>query len=299
MTGLAAPTIQFPVELDAPKHLQRLLARDLPDGSQVQFEFCDVGGLTKSGGIRRAQWRRYFHVEAGVDGARTELTSVTTILDVLAKQALYAWNEDHGARGAIEAQRLGEIPDDLPLDEVIGRVRSLGFGAQAAKAKAAKRGLDIHDALEAWARTGSLPDPAVMDPDHRPYLRGLARALLELDPTPVAVEQLVCSAVHRFAGRYDLRATVDGAEALIDLKTNLAGRGWPEAHVQLPAYALADAECGVPLPDRMLVVGVGPDGVFNVDECCGTPDAFLAVLGAFRAMGKVRNGVETLRRASS
>lgn len=296
MTGVATPPVAMPVQMAAPKHLERLLVRDLPGGARVEFEYAPVGWPTKSkpDQLRKQEWRRYYHVNAA--GERTELTSVTTILDVLAKQALYAWHEDHGARGAVEAQRMGELPDDLPLDEVVGRVRALGLGAQAAKKRAAKRGLDVHDALEQWARTGDLPDPAVMDAEHRPYLRGLARALLELDPVPTACEQLVCSSEHRFAGRYDLRATVQGADALLDLKTNVAGRGWPEAHVQLPAYALAELECGGTLPERLLVVGVGPDGVFNVDECCGGPEDFLAVLGAFRTMGRVRNGVDALKR---
>jgi hypothetical protein len=298
VTGVAAPTIALPRDLDPPKYLQRLLVRDLPDGSQIQFEYAPVGWPTKSkpDQLRKAEWRRYYHHN---HDARTELTSVTTILDVLAKQALYAWHEDHGARGAVEAARLGELPDDLPLDEVVGRVRALGLGAQAAKMRAAKRGLDVHDALEVWAKTSSLPDPATMDPEHRPYLRGLARALLKLDPAPVACEQLVCSTEHRFAGRYDMRATVAGADCLLDLKTNAAGRGWPEAHVQLPAYALAELECGGTMPERLLVVGVGPDGAFNVDECCGSPDDFLAVLAAFRSMGRVRNGVDALKRLSA
>lgn len=300
MTDLAAavPAIALPVAQPAPSYLQRLLVRELQDGARIEFEYAPVGWPTKSkpNQLRKAEWRRYFLIAP--TGERTELTSVTTILDVLAKQALYAWHEDHGARGAVEAQRLGELPEDLPLDEVVGRVRGLGLGAQAAKRRAADRGLDVHDALERWARSGDLPDPADMHVEHRPYLQGLARALLTLDPSPTAVEQLVASREHRFAGRYDLRADIAGRDTLLDLKTNAAGRGWPEAHVQLPGYALAELECGGSMPERLVVVGVGPDGTFNVDDCCGEPADFLAILAAFRVMGRVRNGVEALKRVT-
>lgn len=255
--------------------------RVLPDGTRLTF-------------VDNGKSRIYRHHPAG--GKPVRLTSVTTVLDCLAKRALLGWYEDHGARGAVRAWLAEEIDADTPEEDIIERVRLLGLGADAAKKKAAKRGLNVHDALEVFATTGELPDPSDMDPEHRPYYRGLVRALLALDPEPTAAEEITCSLTHKYAGRFDLRAVVQGSDALLDLKTSKSGRGYPEAHLQLQAYSIAEQECGAPQPERMIVVGVGPDGSFCADECVASEAHFLAVLGAFRAMGAVRGPLEAMHR---
>lgn len=257
-------------------------SRELPDGTRLTF--------TDNG-----RSRIYRHHPT--DGKPVRLASVTTILGIIEKPALLRWYEDHGARGAVAAWQAGEIDASTPVEEIVERVRMLGLGADAAKRKAAKRGLDVHDALEVWATTGDLPNPADMDLEHRPYYRGLVRALLALDPEPSVCEQITCSLTHGFAGRLDLRARVQGSDALLDLKTSRSGRGYPEAHLQLAAYALGEVACGEPEPERMIVVGVGPDGEFCADECCATGEHFLAVLGAYRAVQQLRAPVEALRRS--
>ncbi len=257
--------------------------RDYEDGHRLEF----VNGE----GRHRAYYLHVPDVEK-----RKRLPSVSTVLNCLAKPALYRWHEEQGAIGAVKALQLGEL-DGLADDEIVGRVRLLDLGADAAKRKAAKRGLDVHDALEAWSRTGDLPSPADMDPDHRPYLQGLARALLALDPEPVAVEQITCSVEHGVAGRFDLLAMVGGVLTLCDLKTSRSGHPYPEAHAQMAAYSLCEAERGGRDAERLLAVGVGPDGSFVADEGQATTETFLAVLATYRAMQKVQRGVDGLRRA--
>jgi hypothetical protein len=257
--------------------------RALPDGTSLSF--------TDNG-----RSRIYRHHPA--DGKVTRLTSVTTILGCLEKRALYGWYEDHGARGAAKAMLAGEIDASTPEEEIVQRVRLLDLGADAAKRKAAKRGLDVHDALEVWATSGELPDPADMDPEHRPYYRGLVRALMALDPEPTVVEEITCSLTHGYAGRLDLRAVVQGSDTLIDLKTSKSGRGYPEAHLQVQGYSIAEQECGAEKPERLIVVGVGPDGEFCADECVASEEHFLAVLGAFRALTAVRSPIEAMHRAA-
>src|SRR4051812_38145501 len=97
------------------------IERETPFGTLI-FENADVGQWRTKAGTPAKRAKRTYSLE-GEELA--ELVSVTTVLDVLAKPALINWAEDHGARGAIEAQRMGELPDDLPLDEVIQRVRAL------------------------------------------------------------------------------------------------------------------------------------------------------------------------------
>ena len=266
-------------------HAETHLVRDL--GPLGMLTFTDNG---KS--------RIYRHEPT--EGKAVRLTSVTTILNALAKPALVIWSEEQGIIGTVEALRRGLI-DPLALDDprhAVRVVRDNQLGADAAKNKAARRGLTIHDALESWCGGEDLPEPALMDPEHRPYLQGLARALLKLDPDPISVEQITASLEHGYAGRYDLLAVIDGQRTLVDLKTSKNGRGYPEAHLQVEAYRLAEHELGVEPIDRCMVVGVGEDGSFCDDPGCSDPETFLSVLAAHRGLAAVRRGLSAADRAA-
>jgi hypothetical protein len=251
--------------------------------------------MTKNGKPRLIEWRRYKHCVPGEKPV--VMPSISTVLGCLEKRALYGWHEDMGARGALAAVRMGELDPEIHADdEAVEIVRALKLGAEAAKLKAAKRGLDIHDALEHWGRTGQWPGDRDMDLEHRPFLPGLARALLVLDPEPIAVEQITCSPTHGIAGRFDLLARVDGQITMIDLKTNKWGVGFAEAHPQVAAYAGCEQEIGGVEIERMLVLGIGPDGAFRCDEGCAAFEDFLAVMGAYRSMQRVNNARSALDR---
>jgi hypothetical protein len=260
------------------------LLRELPDGRSLVFEERDTG------------YRAYKLVEA--DGKATRMPSVTTILDVLDKRALKNWFEDHGARGTLAAVRMGELDPLIHTDEeAIGIVRALGLGADAARNKAARRGLSIHDALEVYCRTAELPGPESLDENHRPYLQGLARALLDLDPHPTVVEQITCHPELKYAGRLDLRAIVAGKDTIIDLATNSSGRGYAEKHIQVRGYEAAEVALGAEPAERLLIVGIGPDGTYNADHCTAPYGAFEQVLAVHRLMADVRRPLEAARRA--
>lgn len=235
------------------------------------------------------------------DGEKTRrCVSVTTVLGILSKPAIIRWSEDWGARGALAAVRMGELdPSVHHDDEAIGIVRALGLGADAAKKKAADRGLTVHDALEAWTVAGDLPNPADMDPEHRPYLRGLASALLALDPEPTAVEQVTCDPAAGVAGRFDLRAIVNGRDTMCDLKTAKGGRGFPEAHVQLRAYDACEQALGADPAEHHIVLAVGPDGSFCADDCLADEHAWPSVLACYRTMQAVQKPLDALRRADA
>ncbi len=116
----------------------------------IRFENYGPGEWrTKAGEPAKIARRRYL-----LNGV--VLDSVSSIVEVLSKPALVMWAEDHGARGAVEAMEAGEL-EDVPLDEVVKRVRSLGLGAKAAKDEGAERGQAIHTAFETLAKTGEAP----------------------------------------------------------------------------------------------------------------------------------------------
>ena len=246
-----------------------------------------------------ARSRGYYLASPGEPKPK-RLVSVTTVLGILAKPALLRWSEDWGARGALAAVRMGELdPKVHHDDEAVGIVRTLGLGADAAKSKAATRGLTVHDSLQSWAEGGDLPDPADMDPEHRPYLRGLMNALLALDPEPTVVEQVTCHPELGFAGRLDLRAIVDGQDTILDLATNISARGYPEKHVQCRGYESAEMALGAPPADRIIIIGVGAEGQFNADECTAPFGAFERVLEVQRMMADVGRPLDAMKRAEA
>lgn len=263
-----------------------LVVRDLGDHGRVEFQ--DGEGR-----------RRAYHLVAP-DGKRTRLPSVTTVLGVLEKRALYRWHEAKGCEGTIRAIRAGELdPHECDIGEAIEVVRLLDLGADAEKKKAADRGLDVHGALEQWCRTGELPAAGELRIDARPYLRGLARWLLSADPLPVQVERIVAHPTLLYAGRYDLLAVVDGRLTLLDLKTSKSGLPYPEAHTQLQAYWQAELAVGVEGIELAQAVGVSPDGQFTVEDCCAEPDGFEQVLAVYRQRLALDRAIRAARKAAA
>lgn len=281
-----------------PGAMQTVVERDLGDLGVLRFEQAPRGWLTKDGNRRQADWRRY--KLAAPDGAVRTLPSVSTVLGCLEKRALYAWHEEQGIRGVLEAIARDELdPAIVHPDDAVQIVRELDLGAEAAKLKAAKRGLDVHDALEAYCRDSRFPNPQEMDPEHRPYLRGLASALITLDPEPVAFEQVTCSPTLGVAGRFDLLAVIDGKLTMLDLKTNRHGVAFNEAHPQVACYAACETEVGGVEVQQTLALGVGPDGAWRADRGCASLQDFECVLGAYRAVQRIANARGALDRAAA
>jgi len=261
---------------------QDLVVRDLGEHGRVEFQDGE--------GRRRA----YHHVTGG---GRERLVSVTTVLGCLEKRALYRWHEAKGAEGTVLAVRHGLLdPHDCIPEEAVEAVRAADLGADAAKKKAADRGLDVHGALELWAATGDLPPAGELAIDARPYLQGLAKWLVAADPVPVCAEQIVCHPELGYAGRYDLLADIGGLRALLDLKTSRNGRPYPEAHTQLRAYWEAEVAVGVEGIDNAFAIGVSPDGMFEAEPCCAHPKAFENVLAVYRDRLKIEREIRGMRK---
>lgn len=290
--ALTTPSFTEPYQREVRDELGALrIERWMPDVGLLVFEHAGPGQwLTRAGSPAKRAKRSYTFNP--LDAPPTELVSVTTVLDVLAKPALISWAEDRGARGAIEAHRLGEIPEDLPPEEIVGRVRLLGLGADAEKKRAADRGLDEHDALETWARTGSLPPITDMAPDRRAFRQGLDAALTALDPEPIVTERIVCHPSLGYAGRFDLRCLIDGKDTLLDLKTSQGGKPYLEAHAQLVGYAMAEEAVGEPYPESLIALGVSAEGEFCAVESVASREDWLSILGCFRAVCGVREAMK-------
>lgn len=247
-----------------------------------EFEVYENAGVAVE--YRDASHRYWLHAA----GERTAAVSVTSFLKVLDKPALVAWAERAGAEGALILARAGELDGVHPVN-AIDIVRMHKLGADAKRDAGADRGTAVHDTLELWAREQVVPDLADFPGEVRGYVQGLCSWLLDARPKPSSVERFVGSVTYGYAGRLDMRATVDGRDCIIDLKTNPAGRVYDEAHLQARAYAIADVECGSPAPEGIMIVAVGADGSHDCVECEAEPVDVFNVLGTYRSMNRLKS----------
>lgn len=267
-----------------------IIERSIPGLGLLRFEEADVGQwLTKKGEPARKAKRVYT-----LNG--DELVSVSSVVGVLSKEALMAWHEDMGARGAIAAHHLGEL-DDVPDEDIIKRVRLLNLGAAAKRDEGADRGKAIHAAFESLARTGEPPDPSELPGEWRPWLRGAVRAWLAMNPDPLHIEEIVCNPLQQYAGRFDLIANVDGRRLLIDYKTG-KGRVYPESMAQTGLYRLALEPSGIEDVEGIIVVGVDDGGGFELVTGCAHADELEALLTVARARRRWAAQMATDRKAA-
>ena len=255
----------------------------------LRFESFPAGTwLTKAGKPARKDKRGYY-----LNGA--ELDSVSSIVGLLDKPALAYWIEDHASRGAVQAERMGELVD-CPPEEIMHRVRALGLGSSAARDEGAARGHAIHAAFETLARTGESPNPQDFPTEWRPYVQGVARAWLALNPQAVHVEHMVCHPELRYAGRLDLLAECDGRATLVDWKTG-RGKVYDAAHFQTRLYAMALAQEDVAV-DRIVIVGLDQDGGFQLVDCEASEADALHLLWTFHARKRINAGMANQRKGA-
>jgi hypothetical protein len=229
----------------------------LPDGTRIEFwDSEDADG--------NPQQRRYM-----VNGQR--FANVTTILNVLAKDALLDWAANLAKEG-LEWKKV--------------------------RAEAGERGRVSHHLL-LQVLTGAGASLADLSEEHRPYGQAGFKWFRDRKPEVIEVEHMVASCEHRYAGRLDLFADIDGAKTLIDFKTvtkwsyqrdrktgELTNRLYPpydENLLQLDLYQGARVECGLPPAEQGLVVRLGPDAEYDETFVDLAPPRGVAILRAYRA----------------
>jgi len=174
---------------------------------------------------------------------KERLPSVTTVLSVINKPALTAWQvrqavEDIGGVLRDEATRLTGAMDPLDAEnwvqEVMVRAKRK---PDEIRDEAADLGTRCHAYLEAVIRGGALP---TLSDDMKPSVDAFWSwyAVEEMDIE--VQERMVYSAHYRFAGTEDGVARHRGKKIILDWKTS-AGI-YPEMALQLAAYWEADGE---------------------------------------------------------
>lgn len=173
----------------------------------------------------------------------------------------------------------------LPAGQAVREVKQAPW---AARDRAAGLGDLVHAAVEAYATGQPRPE---LPAEATPFLAGFDRFLADHTPRFVCCEATVYSRRFGYAGTLDAvcELPAGGQVTLLDVKTGK--RVYPEAALQLAAYAAADfigSPDGTqqPLPpiEAAAVLHLRPDGYQLVPVPIGRAvlEAFLAALAVFR-----------------
>lgn len=267
-----------------------IVERDFDFGT-VRFESLAAGDwLTQRGEPSRKPRRRYL-----IDAR--EVPSPSQLTGNLDKPALQRWIERESVIGAVHAERAGEL-HGVPEEDWPWRVQSLRLGASAKRDQGAERGTVVHEALHTLATQRCVPDPAMVADYARPWLQGAVLAWQALKiKRVVEAEQIVAHPELGFAGRFDLLAETDAGTTLIDWKTSPKGTVYAESHWQCACYAVAiERSLGLKI-DRAVLIGVGPDGGFELIDCAATPVDVKGLIAVHHARRRIELAQREQRKA--
>jgi hypothetical protein len=190
--------------------------------------------------------------------AGSDLPSVTTVLEVIAKPALGPWYAKEERR-YFEAAMLEVLskPGARDPEYVLTAVAAAVTGVKAAdreKQRAATIGTAVHAGIEWYLRTrlGEDAGPELHLPDAAAWAveswkDWAAKVALE----PLAIERTVYCQQCGYAGTLDLYARVEGILTVLDWKTGRAI--YPEALLQNVAYRHAAFGLGMPSSQGLIV----------------------------------------------
>jgi hypothetical protein len=244
-----------------------------------------------------------------------EVPSVSTVNDVLDKPALKWWGMRMGVQGILDLLENGalgswefETDERITESEIVGRLTEHKLTVNHVRDKAATRGTNVHKSLETWVETGVTPIPEFFPENERGYVQAVVAFINDAHPHAIYSELMVGSAVHGFAGRFDLFANLDfsgevvtktypkrkpvretlSGTWLIDAKTKTqtekAVKAYESHKIQLGGYEGGLAECGYPAPDHKGLLHLFADGRYELVETHATFDDFLAIKGAYDAL---------------
>ncbi len=203
---------------------------------------------------------RYSIAEAG---HTIEVPSVTQIISVLEKPGLLQWAVNCAAELLAERLRPGQALDEVEIADLCDAIR---FAHRRISGRAKGIGALAHDWLQrylAGVLAGEKTAPAL--PVNAQAQRACRAAVVWLDShhfEPLAIEQLVCSRQHGYAGTTDFPAKIDGRHSVVEWKT--AAAIYPEFRLQVAAYAQALWEMNDrPIADRWIVRLSKGDGEFE------------------------------------
>lgn len=157
------------------------------------------------------------------EGEPIVLESVTTNLRVINKPGVNAWREKLGKEEATRLKTEGGDIGTMVHKAGLRLFKSEGYGQFE------------------WSQLGC---PTPDDERVRNAVRALVLLRQERRLQPAGAEVFVWSRIYEFAGTCDLPAWVDESHSAVDLYDwKTSGAIYPEAWLQLAAYAIAWQEC--------------------------------------------------------
>ncbi len=218
------------------------------------------------------------HVYRWEDGE--PIPSVTTVLGIVDKSGpLIGWAKRITAEAAVDHR--AELGGWVDLGGRDGAVALLTKAATTQRDRAANAGSEVHQFAEAIARGQDVDVPVEL----APFVAAYRTFLAEFDPEFLAVEEMVCSLKHNYAGTFDAIARISGETWLLDYKTSKGV--YAETAMQLAAYGHAEfigrpndtEKYAIPPIDQYGVVHIRPEG-YELVPYSVTSRTFRAFLAA-------------------
>lgn len=243
-----------------------------------------------------------------------EVSSVTTVLDVLNKPGLPWWGMETGVKGLLQLQHYPGLEwETIKLadpSEIVKLLTKHKLSVNHVRDDASKRGHSVHAALEGWAKTGVVPDASIFPHEERPYVEGLVKFLNDIGinwTEDIQCEVIVGSLEYGYAGRYDLSftlesetdvaykwtpvrgpkyATLQPGRYMLDLKTSKGV--YNTHHLQLAGYELASVECGYEPTNAQGILHVMDNGGYEFVRSLARPEEFVISLRQFELEAQLK-----------
>lgn len=229
-------------------------------------------------GLTRNATHQYFWRPSAIEAVAGPIPSVTTIIKLIDKSGpLVGWAKRETAASAVRnLDALVTMKKEGGADAAINWLKTI---PDYVRDRAADRGTAVHSIAEQIIRGGHPEVPEELGP----YVAAYYGFLKEWEPKFLAVEQMVYSPKHGYAGTFDCIAEIAGERWMCDVKTSTGV--YAETALQLAAYGAADfigkpgdpQKYKVPHVTRFGVIHVVPEGAelvpYAVDK--GTFRAFL------------------------
>jgi len=130
-----------------------------------------------------------------------DVPSVSALKDILDKPAIVRWAVDLVAQGALNDKTWPIIRKKSGDEAALKYLKSYPWEHRD---KAGKRGTSVHNGMEFWATSGTLPKPELYDEVERPFVEGLNAFLTESGLVCRQAEVMVGSVDNGYAGRFDI-----------------------------------------------------------------------------------------------
>jgi hypothetical protein len=270
----------------------------MPDATEVWYRESD-----------HSYWRSRKVKPDGTEGGTGRLTGVSTVVKPLDfnPDPLLHWAARLTCEGVAQLVDAEVDEGDFEALEWLESGPTIAAALKDAELtwshlrdQAATRGTNVHlRALHALARGAAVPDFAALTEEEQGYARGVLAAWHEQEPEPLQSEQVVFSATHGVAGRFDLRCRIGGQVVLLDAKTATSDFVPTKHHAQLAGYELLSRECGLGASERQVMLRVTADGKYELVDCTATADDFLAALTVYRASARISRESKAARKKAS